>query len=64
MTLIRIENQVMREKLGMLFDAMANLGQTKNMQDKFEQEAQKMQHEFQDIKEEIRSLEITNISLL
>ena len=54
----------MREKLGMLFDAMANLGQTKNMQDKFEQEAQKMQHEFQDIKEEIRSLETTNISLL
>ena len=57
MTLIKFENEVMREKLGMLFDAIADLGHTKNMQDKFESESIKFQHEAQEMKVDIAQTE-------
>ena len=61
MTLVRIENEVMREKLGMLFNAMAVLGDTKNIQDQFAAEKIRLDEEVFQIKKEILELETNKL---
>ena len=61
MTLVRIENEVMREKLGMLFNAMAVLGDTKNIQDQFAAEKIRLDEEVAQIKKGILELETSKV---
>lgn len=62
-TLLRIENDVMRERLGRLYDAMQSLSDIKTMQDKYEVLIQKTKNEEIAIREEMTALEMNKLDL-